>query len=259
MAHRFTPEQKAFLKEHVKGRSNKELTEMFNNRFSLQLKVAHIQNYKGKNGLRSELLSGSERTYTDEQIAFLRENVKGRSLKELTEMFNARFGLNKSTDQISNTKNRYGLKSGITGGQFEKSHEPWNKGLKGICTGGKETQFKKGQRPLNYRPVGSERITDDYVMVKVADPRTWKMKHVVVWEKENGPVPKGYTVIFGDKNRRNFELNNLILVSREQLARLNQNHLIADDAELTKTGLIIADIYSKIGKRKKAAKSKGNR
>ena len=74
---------------------------------------------------------------------------------------------------------------------------------------------------------------------------------MLVWERENGPVPKGHVVIFGDRNRRNFEINNLILVSRKQLVRLNQNNLIQNDAELTKTGVIVADIYGKLGERKK--------
>ena len=124
---------------------------------------------------------------------------------------------------------------------------PANKGLKGIG-GWEPTQFKEGNRPWNYLPVGSERINgDDYVDIKIDDPHKWKGKHILVWESINGPVPKGYVVIFGDRNRRNFEPDNLILVSRKQLVRLNQHNLIQDDAELTRTGIIIADIYGKIG------------
>lgn len=48
-----------------------------------------------------------------------------------------------------------------------------------------------------------------------------------------------------------FDPENLLLVSRAQLARMNQKGLIQNDVELTKTGIIIADIYNKIGERKK--------
>ncbi|MGD6992151.1 HNH endonuclease signature motif containing protein [Sutcliffiella horikoshii] len=189
--------------------------------------------------------------YTEEHIQFLREHVKGRTLEELRTMFNAKFNAHISQSSLSNAKTRYGLKSGIKGGQFEKGFKPWNKGLKGLDTGGKETRFKKGNKPLNSRPVGFERIdVDDYVVVKVAEPSVWKMKHVMAWEKENGPVPKGYTVIFGDGNRQNFDIDNLILVSRKQLLQLNRHHLISNHAELTRTGVMIADIYSKISERK---------
>lgn len=68
-------------------------------------------------------------------------------------------------------------------------------------------------------------------------------------------MPKGHAVIFGDGNRRNFELDNLILVSRAQLAILNKHNLIQMDAELTRTGVVIADIYKKIGEWKKVKKN----
>jgi hypothetical protein len=99
--------------------------------------------------------------------------------------------------------------------------------------------------------IGNEKHTEGYVEIKVADPRKWQLKHRVIWEKENGPIPKSQAVIFGDGNRSNFDLNNLILVSRKQLARLNQNNLIQDNADLTRAGIVIADIYSKISERKK--------
>lgn len=194
---------------------------------------------------------GYGRKYTQEEHDFIKKYYKGRSNKELTEMFNHHFGLDLKVSQIKSYKNNRHWDSGLTG-RFEKANRPWNKGLKGLDIGGKETQFKKGSIPPNYRPVGSERInSDDYVEVKVADPGIWKMKHVVVWEKEYGRVPKGKLIIFGDGNRRNFDINNLLLVSRKQLLKLNQHHLIANHADLTKTGLMIADIYSKIGERKK--------
>jgi len=64
-------------------------------------------------------------------------------------------------------------------------------------------------------------------------------------------VPPGHAIVFGDGNKRNFDLGNLLLVSRAQLARINQRGLIQDDAELTKTGILIADVYNKIGERKR--------
>jgi hypothetical protein len=46
---------------------------------------------------------------------------------------------------------------------------------------------------------------------------TWRPKHHLVWESHHGqPIPKGHAVIFGDGNNRNFDPDNLILVSRAQ-------------------------------------------
>jgi hypothetical protein len=194
--------------------------------------------------------------YTPEHAAFIIEHYKGRGNKELLEMFNARFGLNLSVTQIKTFKSNRNLDSGLTG-KFKPGHVPANKGKKGLG-GWEPTQFKKGHRPQNYRPVGSERINvDGYVEVKIADPNKWRLKHQVVWEEANGPVSKGHCLIFLDGNKLNLSIDNLQLITRNQLARLNQNHLIFNDAELTKTGLIIADIRCKINDRKKRRKTGG--
>jgi hypothetical protein len=49
--------------------------------------------------------------FTPELIGFLKQNVKGRSAKELTVMVNAHFGLSFTEKQIKYAKNAYGLKS----------------------------------------------------------------------------------------------------------------------------------------------------
>lgn len=193
--------------------------------------------------------------YTPEHDAFIASNVKGRSSAELTEMFNAHFSLNLKVNQIAAYKKNHGHKSGLDC-RFKTGQRSWNRGKKGLQIGGKETQFKKGNKPHNHVPVGSERVNGDgYIDVKIADGKgrlNWKAKQVIIWEEANGPVPKGYAVIFGDGNRRNFDLNNLILVSRRQLAMLNKHKLIQGDADLTRTGVIVADILSKLSERSKA-------
>lgn len=193
--------------------------------------------------------------YIKKQIEFIIKNVKGRSNKELTEMFNDKFGLSLKVSQIKSFKKNRKLDSGLNG-QFKKGQEPWNKGIKGVYAKGCEkTWFKKGSTPINHRPVGSERITvDGYTEIKVAEPNKWRLKQQLIWEKYNGTIPKGYSILFGDGNKRNFDIDNLILVSRQQLLIMNRNKLIQTDADLTKTGLIIADIYQKIGQRKADAK-----
>ena len=193
--------------------------------------------------------------YTSEQVEFITAHVNDRSNTELTELFNKYFGLNLEVNQIKAFKANRKLSSGLTG-QFHKGHVPFNKGKKGISYEGmKATQFKKGNKPWTYKPVGSERVTTKggYLEVKIADPNKWKGKHILIWEAANGPVPKGHVVIFGDGNKRNFDLDNLVLVSRKQLAMLNKYNLIKGDAELTKTGLLVADIKLKIGERKRGS------
>lgn len=193
-------------------------------------------------------------TYKEEHIEFLREACKTMTWNEVADAFFKEFGVRKRGDNLQGVANRRGIYTGRTG-TFQKGQIPFNKGMKGINFGGengKKTQFKKGHRPVNYRPIGSERFSKDgYIEVKVADPNKWRLKHSVVWEEANGPVPKGYCLIFLDRNKLNVSLDNLQLIKRSQLARLNQNHLLVDNPELNKTALIIAELYGKIGERKK--------
>lgn len=188
--------------------------------------------------------------FTKEQREFITKNVKGLSNKELTELVNKKFGLNLLFGQIKSFKANHKLSSELNG-RFTKGHIPANKGLKGVG-GWKPTQFKKGHKPHNYRPVGSERLSKDgYIEIKVSDPNKWRGKHLIIWEKHNGPVPKSHAVIFGDGNNRNFDVNNLLLVSRKQLLTLNRQKLIQKDADLTRTAIILTDIYHKIHEKRK--------
>jgi len=197
--------------------------------------------------------------YTQEHVDFLKENIVGTSFKDLTKMFNVKFDMKLSIPAVTSLADRHGLHNlrvtllnGWEPTQFKKGNVPFNKGKKKYWKGGEETQFKKGNKPHNYMPVGSERVNgDDYVDIKIADPNKWRGKHILIWEKHNGPVPKGYAVIFGDRDNRNFDINNLILVSRHQLLELNRNKLIQEDANSTKTGVIIANLNIKIAERKK--------
>lgn len=196
--------------------------------------------------------------YSAEEKEFIKNNVKGRSNAELLKIFNEHFGLNLTKSQIAAFKKNHHLSSGLDG-KFKPGHVPFNKGKKGLMCGGKETQFKKGQRALNYRPIGSERVSvDGYIEIKVADPGKWRMKHLVLWEEANGPIPKGHCLLFLDGNKLNVSLDNLQLITRSQLVRMNQNGLISTDADLTKTGVIVAEILSKIGERKRNRKGENS-
>jgi len=190
--------------------------------------------------------------FSIEQSDFIKGSVMGRQISELTEIFNSQFGVNLRSSQMRAFVKNHGLKSGVNT-RFKSGFEPLNKGKPKTWVGGETTQFQKGNRPHNYVPVGSERVNgDDYVDIKISDPNQWRGKHLIVWEQHNGrSVPKGYAVIFGDRDRRNFDPDNLILVSRGQLAIMNRRNLIQQSADLTRSGVLVADIYQKISQRKR--------
>ncbi len=63
-------------------------------------------------------------------------------------------------------------------------------------------------------------------------------------------------VIFADGNKKNFNIENLILVSRKELAVLNKNKLLRDNAELTNIGIAIAKIKIAIADKKRKKEEK---
>lgn len=97
---------------------------------------------------------------------------------------------------------------------------------------------------------GSERESKGYILVKVAEPNVWIEKHRYVYESMYGNIPTGHKIIFADKNTRNFEPDNLILVSDSEALIMNTQKLIYEEAELTKTGALIAKVIDKTNKLK---------
>lgn len=187
----------------------------------------------------------NQHNWTNEEKEYLALIVKGKTTEEILNLMNEKFEYEFSLTQIRSAMNRYKLRNGIDC-RFEKSIEPWNKGLKGYI-GPNKTSFKKGNIPPNHKEVGTERINSEgYIEVKVSEPNRWKLKHRLIYEKYHGEIPKDHVVIFADGNKMNLDINNLISISRHQLLVLNGNNLIYEDTDLTKTGVNIANLIIKL-------------
>lgn len=117
--------------------------------------------------------------------------------------------------------------------RYPKGHVPANKGLRrpGYGPGRmKATQFKKGN-PARWRPIGSRRLIDGYVYIKLADVRyvphthNWFLEHVLDWEMANGrPLPAGHALRFTNGDKTDIRLDNLELISRADNMRRNSVH-----------------------------------
>ena len=102
---------------------------------------------------------GPQHIWSDEEKQYLAEITPGRGYKEIQSMMSCKFGFDYTHHQIKGAITRNKLNTGRTG-RFEKGRATWNKGTKGL-TKANVTSFKKGQKPHNYKPLGSERITKD--------------------------------------------------------------------------------------------------
>jgi len=192
------------------------------------------------------------KTYSKIEVEFLKYVIAGKSYKEICKQFNEKFNEQITESQIKGFIGYRKLNTNRNG-RFEKGCTAINKGIK--SGGWKPTQFKQGAIPHNRLEIGSETITlDGYVKVKIQDGMkngNWKFKHVLVWEQHYGALPKNHVIIFGDRNKRNFDIDNLICITRQQLSMLNVRGLIQNDADLTKTAILIVDLIQKIYKKTK--------
>ena len=171
--------------------------------------------------------------FTPGQIAWLRNYRQLFQSAELAARFNARFGTNRTKQSISHACSRRGISAAGTG-RFPPGTVPHNKGVKGQCAeGSQKTHFQAGHIPSNRMEVGAERLIwmhtktktnkEAYWAIKIAHPNKWQFKHRHVYEQHHGPIPRGHCVIFIDGNRNNFAIENLLAVTRAELARMNKH------------------------------------
>lgn len=144
--------------------------------------------------------------------------------------------LDRTRPSVKNRVNKLGLMkpAGQTNtGRFAKGHPSWNKGKKGLNTGGEAGWFKPGNRSgvaLDvYQPIGAERISKEgYLQRKVNDDpvlhRRWRFVHVILWEEAHGPVPPGHVVAFANGDKTDIRLDNLECISRRELMLRNTVH-----------------------------------
>lgn len=188
---------------------------------------------------------------------FIINNHKGTTHLQMSKLVLEKFNIDRSKSYLGGFYRKHNLKSGLDG-KFEKGSKSWNKGMKQSefltpeqIERTKATRFQKGDRPGNYKPIGSERVDkkDGYILIKVQDtgswPERWRFKHVVEWEKVNGPIPKGHMLTFLDGNKLNVSLDNLLLITKRENAIINKSGLRSEVKELNEIGINLGRLVSK--------------
>jgi hypothetical protein len=177
-------------------------------------------------------------------------------LTELTEAFNRQYGTDYTPMSVDYAMTNRHIRT-YRDARF-KPGESRYRPPKGTH-GSPKTEFKPGHRPGNWRPVGSERINiEGYIEVKTAEPRTWRLKHRVVWEAAHGPIPAGHLIIFADGNRQNCTLDNLVCISNRQNLILNHKNIHGADLESVRTAALIADVIHAASAARKRPKGDQN-
>lgn len=256
----YTEEHKAFFASFIPGHTTTEVVAEFNRRFEQKTTASKVKSYKTNNriksGTRKGNPAGESELFPRKIRDFIRENNKGKTALQMTELLNQTFGTSYTTEQIKSIRGRMHLDSGLTG-HFEPGHIPANKGKKGVrYKGCEKTWFKKGHVPYNHVPVNTEVMsTGGYLKIKIAEPNVWGFKHIMEWEKHNGKVPEGCFISFKDGDHRNCNIDNLMCITKAEHAILNHQKLRSSSPELTETGLVLAKLKHKIQEVQKEEKN----
>ena len=190
-----------------------------------------------------EALAEVCRRYPHERTADIARDM-GRSIGSIHGQANM-LGLKKSPEYMRDIHGAHIADAG-TRYRFNPGGAAWNKGIPG-STGNhpntKRTQFKAGRAPeeaRNYQPIGSLRIGKDGILQrKVTDDpdlypsRRWMAVHRLVWEAVNGPMPKGFIVVFkpgmASADPDMITIDRVELISRAELMRRNTRHNLPEE------------------------------
>ena len=184
----------------------------------------------------------------------------GRSEQSVS-AYAAYLGLKKSAEHLAAHGGRLTGKDNRGGRtRFQPGHQTWNKGAH-YAPGGRcgETQFKPGQRPHTWVPIGTEAINDDgYLKRKVRDDaplgmtrRNWVFVHRELWEKHNGPIPRGHAVVFRNGDKADIRIENLELVTTRELMKRNSVHNLP--APLLEVVRLKGAVVRQVNRRRKAS------
>ncbi len=179
--------------------------------------------------------------WTEQQLEALRDlyphkrtadiiDVVGRAVGQIYGKA-SELGLHK-TQEFLNSEASGRLVGGTRGiaHRFQKGKKSWNAGMKGLQIGGAETQFKRGNKPCNYLPIGSVITrTDGYSQTKIGDPNVWKLTHRLAWEQAGNELPvHPYVLRFKDGNKLNCAIDNLEISTKAAMMAANTVHTLPE-------------------------------
>ena len=260
---KYTPEMKAFMEATVPGHLDEEVAELFNERFPDfgGMSREQARSYRKNHGLKSGIPRprGQVTVMTPEQQAYFAEINEGRTRQEVQALLIERFGTAPTLQQIRAYRKNHKMPCGVNT-RFRPGQEGLTKGKRmGIYHNDavKACYFKKGQKPWNTVPVGTEVVaTVGYIKVKVAEPDVWRWKHRMIWEEANGPVPEGMCLLFLNGDKTDVRLENLACVQTGTNTYLSNQGLNVGDPEIAKTAIAIRELQRKIKDRRPKRKRK---
>lgn len=238
----YTQEQLDFLREQLRHRSHRDTCAEFDRRFGQSLSLKSLSYLVQAHDLPRR--TGNEHGYTKDQIDFLRQQLPHRGHREICADFELRFDRSLSVKSLVNLIQWHDLPRRT-----------------------EQVKFKPGNRSgVRRKPLYSERVQHDSrgsnLLIKLPGPSRapskkgntthWKRKAVWVWERANGPVPKGHFIVHADGDWRNCELDNLVCLDGRALGHLYiAGHAIPPigDKDLDAARIKLAQVRARVSER----------
>ena len=112
---------------------------------------------------------------------------------------------------------------------------------------------------MNEMPVGSIVVNSDGYKLRKKQMtgslwERWEFLHRAVWVEHHGEIPDGMMVSFRDSDPLNCDIDNLMLISKSENARLNRRGLRFEDPDLTDAAVSMVRLEGAIRDRRKKKK-----
>lgn len=203
-------------KNYLNYSSYEKVAQAHNELFNTDITKAAMKGHCRKMGLKKPRLHPE---YTEEEFQWLTENYPLLGVNDTLEQFNERFENKRTRSAIKNFGHLY-------------------------CDNVKDDIANKNKVKYSTRlkEVGTLRLEVGRWVMKKEDG-TWDQASRVIYEKNFGPIPKDYSIIFLDNNVNNLEPENLLAVPRKYLGLLSMYNLKSVSKEITLTGIEWCKLY----------------
>ena len=159
--------------------------------------------------------------YTKNFEDFVRQNAGKYTKEELRLLLEDKFSVNLSSDALRRYLNRHKIDKPID-------------------------YRKYNVRKVKSCPIGAERITNEGVFIKVAQPDVWRRKSRVMYEKyHNCKLKDNEYIVFLNWDNNDFSKENLKKSTQREIAYLRNCRIFSNNPKLTELGLLSAKLMIK--------------
>lgn len=221
-----TDEQVKYLKQIGPNKTQKEIAKLMNEKYNLEYNDKYDIEYLKKKYNIISMKNQNKYNLTKKEIDYIKNIVKGKTCNEIAMLYNKKFNKNITEKEMEYIKRKNRITSGI------------------------KTTFKKNSIPHNLKKELSE-YNDGKGGIKIKVGKEWIPKGRYIYEKHHGKIKENEVIVFLDGNKKNFDINNLMAVSLLDVQVCGIKHLKSNNSEITKIGLMTAQLINKSREKEK--------